>query len=70
MATYCKVGVVKEVWLENGKVYIIHSPAFTESAQRRQQELMEEGYDVIRLNTGIKEEAEWADELLGLCLDP
>ena len=65
----CKFGVVKEVWLSEKKVVVIHSPVFWESGYRRQLELVSEGYDAVRLNTGVEEEAIEADRLLELCFD-
>ena len=63
----CEWGVVKEVWLSENKVVLIHSPDWTETARRIQEELMTEGYDVIRLNTGVDYEAEEAERLLDKC---
>jgi hypothetical protein len=51
----CEFGVIKKVWLGERKVVLIHSPDWTETARRMQEELMAEGYDVIRLNTGVEE---------------
>jgi hypothetical protein len=66
---YCKTrGVVKEVWFED-RIYVIHSPASWESGYKRQQKLQEEGLEVYRLNTGVKEDAELAQKLLDLCLE-
>jgi DNA-binding LacI/PurR family transcriptional regulator len=62
----CEFGVVKKVWLGN-KVYLIHTPMWTETARRVEEELREAGYDVIRLNVGVDYEADRADELLELC---
>jgi len=77
MKAACRFGVVKEVWVTDDKVckvYLIHSPAFTETAIERQkhyQKHCEEEYGckiiIIRLNTGVEEEAERAAELLELC---
>jgi hypothetical protein len=64
---YCKVkGVVKEVWFED-RVYVIHDPAFWETGYKRQEKLQQEGYNVIRLNTGVEEDAKLANQLLDLC---
>jgi hypothetical protein len=63
----CEFGVVKEIWLSENKVVLIHSPAWTETARRIQEELMAEGYDVVRLNTGVEEDDIRAEELLDMC---
>jgi hypothetical protein len=63
----CKFGVVKEIWLSENKVVLIHDPAFWESAYRRQLELQEEGIDVVRLNTGVEEDKKTAEKLLDMC---
>jgi hypothetical protein len=62
----CEFGVVKRVWFEN-KVVLIHSPAWTETARKLQEQLMDEGYHVVRLNTGVDIDAEMAEELLDMC---
>jgi DNA-binding LacI/PurR family transcriptional regulator len=63
----CEFGVVKKVWLSENKVYLIHTPMWTETARKIEEELSKEGYDVVRLNVGVDYEAERADELLELC---
>jgi predicted CoA-binding protein len=63
----CEFGVMKKIWLSERKVVLIHSPQWTETARRIQEELMTEGYDVIRLNTGVEEDARRAEELLDIC---
>jgi hypothetical protein len=64
---YCKTrGVIKEIWFED-RIYVIHDPMFWETGYKRQQKLQEEGLEVYRLNTGVKEDAELAQKLLDLC---
>jgi len=63
----CKFGVVKEIWLDEKTVVLVHSPAFTETAIKRQQELDVIRLNTVRLNTGVKEEEEEAEKLLELC---
>jgi DNA-binding LacI/PurR family transcriptional regulator len=66
----CEFGVVKKVWLlKENKVVLIHDPAFHETARRIQEELMAEGFNVIRLNTGVDEDRIEATKLLHLCFE-
>jgi hypothetical protein len=61
----CEWGVAKVIkFIDEKKAILIKSPAFIETAERKRELLMEEGYDVMTLNTGIEEEAALADELL------
>jgi hypothetical protein len=63
----CKFKVVKEVWLDENEVVLIHSPEFWYTATELEEWLRERGVKVRRLNTGVREEAEEAEKLLELC---
>jgi maleate cis-trans isomerase len=65
----CEFGVVKKVWLSENKVVLIHTPMWTETARKLEEEFEEEGIEVLRLNTGVDYEAEKAEELLRLCFE-
>jgi len=65
----CEFGVVKKIWIDDKKVVLIHTPMWTETARKLEEELMEEGYEVSRLNTGVDYEAEKAEELLDQCFE-
>lgn len=63
----CEWGVVKKVWLSEKKVVLVHSPAWYETARKVEELMAEQGYNVVRLNTGNELDAELADELLDDC---
>ena len=63
----CEWGVVKRIWLSESEVILIHSPEFWETASRIEQGLRENGINVVRLNTGVDEDARRAEELLDMC---
>jgi DNA-binding LacI/PurR family transcriptional regulator len=65
----CKFGVVKKVWLSENKVVLIHDPAFWETARNLEAYLREQGYDVVRLNTGVEEDSAEAEKLLEKCFE-
>ena len=65
----CKFGTVKEVWIDDKKVVLIHDPAFWETAYNLQIELQNEGYDVTRLNTGVEEDRVEAEKLIDQCFE-
>ena len=63
----CVYGVVKEIWVNESKVILIHSPDFWETAYKMQIELQSRGLNVIRLNTGVEEDRREAERLLDQC---
>lgn len=63
----CEWGVAQAVFMPGNRVYVIKSPGFAETADRLAEELAEQGYDVVVLNTGVDEEREEAERLLELC---
>lgn len=63
----CEWGVVKIVYTDGNVVYVIHDPAFHDTGVRVAEELAEQGYNVVRLNTGVDYEREIADKLLDFC---
>jgi hypothetical protein len=60
----CEWGVAKVIKFDEKKAIVIKSPAFIETAERKKEILIEEGYDVLTLNIGIEEESKLADEYL------
>ena len=65
----CEFGVVKKIWIDDKKVVLIHDPAFWETAYNLQLQLQQEGFDVVRLNTGVEEDRREAERLLDQCFE-
>jgi len=61
----CRWGVAKVIeFTTERKAIIIKHPAFPTTAEEIIQSYRQEGYDVIILNTGVKDEAILAEQLL------
>jgi hypothetical protein len=65
----CEFGAVKKIWLGENKVVLVHSPTFYETAKKIEEELIAEGYEVLRLNTGLEEDRVEAEKLLNQCFE-
>jgi hypothetical protein len=65
----CEFGGVKKIWIDDKKVVLIHDPAFWETAYNLQLQLQQEGFDVVRLNTGVEEDRREAERLLDQCFE-
>jgi predicted CoA-binding protein len=65
----CEFGVVKKIWINENKVVLIHSPDFWETAYNLQLQLQQEGFDVVRLNTGVEEDRVEAERLFDQCFE-